>query len=53
MGVKGLSSYLREHKHKLSYTLELTSNDSRLRAVGADETRSEVDDVRVIVDGWS
>lgn len=46
MGIKGLSSYIKEHRRKLSYSLELSSKVSPL----GDDAGSEL---RVIVDGWS
>jgi hypothetical protein len=46
MGVKGLSTFLKDHRHKLSYTLELKSTDLTTPDAIAH-------DIHLVVDGWS
>ncbi|KAF8484106.1 hypothetical protein JB92DRAFT_2821711 [Gautieria morchelliformis] len=55
MGVKGLSTFLKDHRHKLSYTLELKSTDLNIApdAIAAAETHHDDHGIRLVVDGWS
>ena len=60
MGVKGLTTFLKEHRHKLSCTLELETTDSAdtTATAHASPTAETHHDARgrgidVVVDGWS
>lgn len=57
MGVKGLTAFLKEHKEKLSYILELKATDTAAPANGYTTAEPHLDahghDIDVVVDGWS
>ncbi|KAF8526046.1 hypothetical protein BU17DRAFT_41213 [Hysterangium stoloniferum] len=50
MGVKGLTTYFKDHRHQLSHTIELKPRNLDDSANTSLEARQEI---RVVVDGWS
>ncbi|KIJ51323.1 hypothetical protein M422DRAFT_26742 [Sphaerobolus stellatus SS14] len=50
MGVRGLTTYLKNNRHKVSYTLELSSKGQIHDGNSVSGTTSEI---TVVVDGWS
>ncbi|KAF8583831.1 hypothetical protein K439DRAFT_1390128, partial [Ramaria rubella] len=51
MGVRGLTSYLRENRQKLSYTLEFKTKESIPNGING--AAGDVGVIEAVVDGWS